>query len=57
MYDIFCKKAVIYDIMLKIGKLRGAVVSGGNVDDVKTANIILEDFRSGKLGRITLEKA
>ena len=47
----------IYDIMLKIGKLRGAVVSGGNVDDVKTANIILEDFRSGKLGRITLEKA
>lgn len=48
---------IIYDIMLKIGKLRGAVVSGGNVDDVKTANIILEDFRSGKLGRITLEKA
>ena len=46
----------IYDIMLKIGKSRGAVVSGGNVDDVKTANIILEDFRSGKLGRITLEK-
>lgn len=47
---------IIYDIMLQIGKLRGAVVSGGNVDDVKTANIILEDFRSGKLGRITLEK-
>ena len=47
---------IIYDIMLKIGKFRGAVVSGGNVDDTKTANIILEDFRSGKLGRITLEK-
>ena len=47
---------IIYDIMLKIGKSRGAVVSGGNVDDTKTANIILEDFRSGKLGRITLEK-
>lgn len=47
---------IIYDIMLQIGKIRGAVVSGGNVDDVKTANIILEDFRSGKLGRITLEK-
>lgn len=47
---------IIYDIMLQIGKLRGAVVSGGNIDDVKTANIILEDFRSGKLGRITLEK-
>ena len=47
---------IIYDIMLTIGKSRGAVVSGGNVDDTKTANIILEDFRSGKLGRITLEK-
>ena len=47
---------IIYDIMLQIGRLRGAVVSGGNIDDVKTANIILEDFRSGKLGRITLEK-
>ena len=44
---------IIYDIMLRIGKTRGAVVSGGNIDDTKTANIILEDFRSGKLGRIT----
>lgn len=47
---------IIYEIMLKIGKMRGAIVSGGNIDDLKTANIILEDFRSGKLGRITLEK-
>lgn len=47
---------IIYDIMLQIGKTRGAVISGGNVDDIKTANIILEDFRSGKLGKITLEK-
>lgn len=47
---------IIYEVMLKIGKMRGAVVSGENIDDLKTANIILEDFRSGKLGRITLEK-
>ena len=47
---------IIYEVMLKIGKMRGAVVSGGNIDDLKTANIILEVFRSGKLGRITLEK-
>lgn len=47
---------IIYDVMQKIGKMRGAVVSGGNIDDTKTANIILEDFRSGKIGRITLEK-
>lgn len=46
----------ILEIMYKIGKKRGAIVSGGQVDEGKTANIILDDFRSGKLGRITLEK-
>lgn len=45
-----------YEIMQVIGKKRGAIISGGNVDDEKTSKIILEDFRSGKLGRITLEK-
>lgn len=46
----------IYEIMQFIGKKRGAIISGGNIDDEKTSKIILEDFRSGKLGRITLEK-
>ena len=39
----------IYEIMLEIGKKRGAIVSGGNVDEEKTARIILDDFRSGKM--------
>ena len=47
----------IYEIMLEIGKKRGAIISGGNVDEEKTAKLILDDFRSGKLGKITLEKA
>ncbi|MBO4816320.1 MAG: ribosome biogenesis GTPase YlqF [Clostridia bacterium] len=47
----------IYNLMKLIGKKRGAVVSGGEIDDEKTANIILNDFRNGKLGKITLEKA
>lgn len=46
----------IYEIMQTIGKKRGAIISGGNIDDEKTANIILDDFRSGKLGKITLER-
>lgn len=46
----------IYEIMQLIGKKRGAIVSGGNIDDEKTSRIILDDFRSGKIGRITLEK-
>ena len=46
----------IYEIMQLIGKKRGAIVSGGNIDDDKTSRIILDDFRSGKIGKITLEK-
>ena len=46
----------IYEIMQIIGKRRGALISGGNIDDEKTSKIILDDFRSGKLGNITLEK-
>ena len=47
----------IYEIMQLIGKRRGAIISSGNIDDEKTSKIILDDFRSGKLGKITLEKA
>ena len=46
----------IAELMELIGQKRGALVSGGKVDLEKTARIILEDFRTGKLGRITLEK-
>ena len=43
-------------ILNEIGKKRGALISGGYVNQEKTAGIILDDFRSGKLGRITLEQ-
>lgn len=45
------------EILHLIGKKRGAIVSGGNIDEEKTARIILDDFRSGKIGKITIEKA
>ena len=44
-------------IIDEIGKKRGALISGGNIDQEKVARIILDDFRSGKLGNITLEIA
>ena len=46
----------ILEIMHLIGKNRGAIISGGNIDEEKTAKIILDDFRNGKIGRITLEE-
>ena len=45
----------IYEIMLEIGKKRGCIISGGNIDEEKTARIILDEFKNGKLGKITLE--
>ena len=44
------------ELMQLIGRKRGAIVSGGVVDENKVANIVLDDFRSGKIGKITIEK-
>lgn len=46
----------IIEIMNEIGKKRGAIISGGRIDEVKVSNIIIEDFRTGKIGKITIEK-
>ena len=32
------------------------LISGGDVDTERMAKILLDEFRGGKLGRITLEK-
>lgn len=42
-------------IFEEIGRLRGALESGGHINFDKVAEIVLQDFRAGKLGRITLE--
>ena len=46
----------IYEIMLEIGKKRGCIMSGGNIDEEKMARMILNEFKNGTLGKITLEK-
>ena len=47
----------ILEILYEIGKKRGAIISGGKIDEEKVSNILIDDFRTGKLGRITLEVA
>ena len=44
-----------YALFEKIGRKRGFLVSGGEVDLTRCANMLLEEFRSGKIGRISLE--
>lgn len=45
-----------YDLFQLIGRKRGFLISGGEVNDERTANMLLEEFRSGKIGKITLDK-
>ena len=44
-----------HEILAYIGKKRGFVVSGGEIDMERAANIVLDEFRSCKIGKITLE--
>jgi ribosome biogenesis GTPase A len=44
------------DILNQIGAKRGCIIRGGNVDIEKASNILIDEFRSGKLGAISLER-
>lgn len=44
-----------YELLQIIAKKRGMLVSGGEVDTERAAIMLLDEFRSAKLGRITVE--
>ena len=52
----YCENTQLIDILQQIGKKRGCVVKGGEIDLERAAKILLSDFRAGKLGKICLEK-
>ena len=45
-----------YEILEAIGRKRGFLVKGGEVNTERTALMLLDELRSGKIGRISLEK-
>lgn len=45
-----------YDIFEKIARKRGFIRSGGVIDEDRAAGVILDEFRGGKIGRITLDR-
>ena len=45
-----------YDIFELVGKKRGFLISGGEINHTRTAEMLLDEFRGGKIGRITLER-
>lgn len=44
-----------YEVLAKVAAARHCLLKGEQMDTKKAANILMDDFRSGKLGRITLE--
>ncbi len=45
-----------YELLCAIGKRRGMMLRGGVTDTERAANMLLEEYRNCKIGRITLEK-
>lgn len=44
-----------FELLSELGRKRGMLVSGGEVNTERAAITLLDEFRSGKLGKITLE--
>ena len=44
-----------YDLLQQIGRKRGMLVSGGEVNTERAARMLLDEYRGGKLGALTLE--
>ncbi len=55
-YGLDYLEAHPYDILADIARKRGCLMTGGKVDRNRAAGIVINDFRDGKLGQITLEK-
>lgn len=55
-YKIEDLEADPYDILCKIGKKRGMMIHGGETDTERAANMLLEEYRNCKIGRISLER-
>ena len=45
-----------FAMLEKIGRKRGFLVRGGDVDTERAAITVLDEFRGGKIGRISLEQ-
>lgn len=46
-----------YELLAQIGRKRGCLISGGEIDELRAAAILLDEFRSLKIGNISLDFA
>ena len=45
-----------YELLEEIGRKRGCLIKGGEIDYNKASNVLIDEFRSGKIGRLSLER-
>ena len=45
-----------FELLERIGRKRGFLVSGGEINTERAAITVMDEFRNGTLGRLTLEK-
>ena len=65
-HDLFCARYKLaegetdgkepHDLLRLVGEKRGMKIAGGEIDMDRAAAMLLDEFRGGKIGRITLEK-
>lgn len=62
--DLFCTRYKLpsevtnlgdFELLTALGRKRGFLVSGGEIDTERAADCVLDEFRAAKIGRITLE--
>jgi ribosome biogenesis GTPase A len=44
-----------YDLLMQAGKKRGFLMRGNEINTERMAKVLVDEYRSGKLGRFTLE--
>ena len=44
------------DLVTLIGKKRGCLIPGGIVDNERVSNLLIDEFRAGKIGRLTIDR-
>lgn len=55
-YQIETEEGDVEYVMTEIGRRRGCLAAGGRVDLERASELVLKDFRRGRLGRVTLEE-
>lgn len=54
-YKVEIEGKTYLEIMEDIGRKRGCIIKGGEIDYTKVSNLLLDEYRKGKIGNITLE--